>query len=405
MRGRVSALVLINLLVAAALILAQPPRVIVVRLEGTIDEGLVYLTRKAVNEAQGGVLVVVLNSYGGYLRSADSIAEEILSCRCRTLAWVPPGSKAVSAATLVALAAQKLYLSRGAVIGAAKPSPPDEKVMEYVSSRLAGLLERRGVANATELARSMVYEARALTADKAVKLGVADGLAESLEELLSKEGLSGAAAEPVEPDLLRDVYSLIFNPLLAIAFLLLGALLLALEFHVAGFQGWGVAGAVLVLLALYTFNVVGLSLAAALLASLGAALLVLEFLKPGVQVFGVSGAVLLLLAILLVYYSSPFALSASAAAALAAVAVLCGLLAVIIMKGAEALRLRAPSLEERLVGKMGIARTAITPQGGVVLVESELWSAVSSEEIPPGSAVRVVGVDGLTLRVERLKDK
>ncbi len=395
---------LINLLVAAALILAQPSRVIVVRLEGTIDEGLVYLTRKAVNEAQGGVLVVVLNSYGGYLRSADSIAEEILSCRCRTLAWVPPGSKAVSAATLVALAAQKLYLSRGAVIGAAKPSPPDEKVMEYVSSRLAGLLERRGVANATELARSMVYEARALTADEAVKLGVADGLAESLEELLGKEGLSGAA-ESVEPDLLRDVYSLIFNPLLAIAFLLLGALLLALEFHVAGFQGWGVAGAVLVLLALYTFNVVGLSLAAALLASLGAALLVLEFLKPGVQVFGVSGAVLLLLAILLVYYSSPFALSASATAALAAVAVLCGLLAVVIMKGAEALRLRAPSLEERLVGKTGIARTAITPQGGVVLVESELWSAVSSEEIPPGSAVRVVGVDGLTLRVERLKDK
>jgi len=124
-----------------------------------------------------------------------------------------------------------------------------------------------------------------------------------------------------------------------------------------------------------------------------------------VQVFGVSGAALLVLALLLAYYSSPFALTTSATAVLAAVAVLCSLLAFVIIKGAEALRLPAPSLEERLVGKTGIARTAITPRGGVVLVESELWSAVSSEEIPPGSEVRVVGVDGLTLHVEKLKDK
>ena len=393
------------LLASAALLLAQPSKVVVVRLEGAIDEGLVYLVRKASGEAQGGVLVVVLNSYGGYLGSADRIVEEILMCRCRTVAWVPPGAKAASAATLVAIAAQKLYLSRGAVLGAAKPSPPDEKVMEYVSSRIASLLERRGVANATELAREMVYEAKAITADEAVELGIADSFAESLEEVLNREGLSGAVVKPVEPDLLRDFYSLIFNPMVAIAFLLLGALLLALEFQVTGFQGWGVVGAALLLLALYTFNVVGLSLVAALLAVLGTALLVLEFLEPGVQVFGVSGAALLVLALLLAYYSSPFALTTSATAVLAAVAVLCGLLAFVIIKGAEALRLPAPSLEERLVGKTGIARTAITPRGGVVLVESELWSAVSSEEIPPGSEVRVVGVDGLTLHVEKLKDK
>jgi len=393
------------LLAAATALLAQPSRVVVVRLEGTIDEGLVYLARKAAGEARGGVLVVVLNSYGGYLGSADRIVEEILACRCRTVAWVPPGSKAASAATLVALAAEKLYLSHGAVIGAAKPTPPDEKVMEYISSRIASLLERKHVVNATELARRMVYEAKALTADEAIGLGVAEGLAGSLEELLSIEGVSEAIIERVEPDLLRDVYSLMFNPLVAIAFLILGVLLLALEFHVTGFQGWGVAGAALLLLALYAFNVAGIGLVTVLLALLGAALLVLEFLEPGVQIFGAAGAVLLLLAMLLTYYSNPFALTASVAAALAAIVVLCGLLAVVIVKGAEALRLRAPSLEEKLVGKTGIARTAVTPQGGVVLVENELWSAVSSEEIPPGSAIKVIGIEDLKLHVERLKDK
>ncbi|MEM0377327.1 MAG: NfeD family protein [Thermofilum sp.] len=393
---------LVALLTAIAILAAaQPPRVVVVRLDGAVDEGMVYLIRRAAAEAERGVLVVELDSYGGYLQSADRAVAEIVACNCRVVAWVPPGGKATSAATIIALAAEKLYIAPGAVLGAVKPTPSDEKTMEYVYSRLLSLLERKGVPNSTSIARSMVYDAKAISYEEALRLRVADGSAGSIEELLRAEGLSGTVAERLPSDTLREVYSLIFNPLLAILFLLLGVLLISLEFHVTGFQGWGVAGAALVLLALYTFNLVGLGLVTLFLALLGSALILLELLQPGIQIFGLAGAAMLLLATLLEYFSNPPALSGAAVPVLAGLAILAGLAAVIVAKGAEVVRTPAPSRESVLIGKIGIARTPVSQAGGVVLVESELWSAVSEEEIPAGSRVIVVGVDGLTLRVRK----
>jgi membrane-bound serine protease (ClpP class) len=54
-----------------------------------------------------------------------------------------------------------------------------------------------------------------------------------------------------------------------------------------------------------------------------------------------------------------------------------------------------------LIGRVGTVRQSLAPQG-IVHLEGEMWSAVSthSESIPVGAAVRVVGVDGLVLRVE-----
>lgn len=58
---------------------------------------------------------------------------------------------------------------------------------------------------------------------------------------------------------------------------------------------------------------------------------------------------------------------------------------------------------ESLLGAVGEARTAIYREGSV-LIESELWSAVSDEVIPRGSMVRVVDIDGFKLVVEPLTE-
>ena len=61
-----------------------------------------------------------------------------------------------------------------------------------------------------------------------------------------------------------------------------------------------------------------------------------------------------------------------------------------------------PPLQDvhRLIGMIGTARTKIH-EVGTVHLESELWSARSEQEIPAGSEVRVVKVDGITLVVEK----
>jgi membrane-bound serine protease (ClpP class) len=65
------------------------------------------------------------------------------------------------------------------------------------------------------------------------------------------------------------------------------------------------------------------------------------------------------------------------------------------------LAIRARPLQdmERLVGQIGQTRTEVQVSGSVQ-VASELWSARSSNAIPAGSWVRVVGREGFTLVVE-----
>jgi membrane-bound serine protease (ClpP class) len=52
-----------------------------------------------------------------------------------------------------------------------------------------------------------------------------------------------------------------------------------------------------------------------------------------------------------------------------------------------------------MVGEIGVARTEIN-HGGRVFVHGEWWNARSERPIAPGSDIRVVSVNGLTVLVE-----
>ena len=59
----------------------------------------------------------------------------------------------------------------------------------------------------------------------------------------------------------------------------------------------------------------------------------------------------------------------------------------------------------RLVGKVGVARTDIPPGGvGVVLVDAEEWSATSDLPVRAGVRVKVLSVEGVTVKVKPLED-
>ncbi len=69
------------LLVLAALAYAEA--VVAVYLDGAIDGTAVSLVQKALAdaEARGAPLVVVLNTYGGYLAPMDKIVEMLINAR------------------------------------------------------------------------------------------------------------------------------------------------------------------------------------------------------------------------------------------------------------------------------------------------------------------------------------
>jgi membrane-bound serine protease (ClpP class) len=58
-----------------------------------------------------------------------------------------------------------------------------------------------------------------------------------------------------------------------------------------------------------------------------------------------------------------------------------------------------------MLGASGVARTALNPQG-TILVKSEEWSAVAEDApIQPGESVQVISADGLTLHVKKTPPK
>jgi membrane-bound serine protease (ClpP class) len=394
-------------LLLAALSKAQPESVAVVEIHGGIDEGKVYLVKKGLSIVNGGILILVIDSYGGYVKSMDEIISLLKTCQCRTIAFLPPGSKAVSAATGVALAASKLYVGDGAVIGACKPTPSNDKTEAYMISRFTGLLEEKKVQKPDLLARELVVENKAFTAREALDLGLADARAGSLGEVLRAEGLEGLPISYFRDDLVSEALSLLIDPGIALLLAVLGVLLLALEFHVTGFQGWGVIGGALILTALYTFNLIGINLYAFLLVSLGVVLILLELFKPGIQVFGLSGGLLVGIGIAVEYYTQPYhVLSSFTVTALVLLGLIGVFIALIIYKASQTLRMKTLSLEEKLIGKTGYAKTGITPgKRGVVYVEGEDWTAESDDEIREGQRIIVEAVRGLVLKVRPAESK
>src|SRR5262249_41692042 len=54
-----------------------------------------------------------------------------------------------------------------------------------------------------------------------------------------------------------------------------------------------------------------------------------------------------------------------------------------------------------LIGEVGVAQTALNPQG-TVFIHGEIWNAVSSQPVAAGSKVVVQRVEGLQLEVAPL---
>ncbi len=93
--------------------------VAVIPLKGTIDEGQATAFKQAIAKAEAdnaAVIVVEIDSAGGVVSAAKTEIDALLATRIPTVAFV--SGKAMSAASLVALAAKKIYMHPSAVIGA-----------------------------------------------------------------------------------------------------------------------------------------------------------------------------------------------------------------------------------------------------------------------------------------------
>ncbi len=288
-----------------------PPLVYQIEVAGAIDLGLApYVERVLADAASAGAagVIIRLETPGGRVDAAIRIRDALLRASVPTIAFVD--REAYSAGALVALASQRIYMTPGAVVGAAAPvdvsgQPAGEKATSAVRELFRATAEARG--RPPEAAAAMVDadvefpplaprgKLLTLTTTQALSLGIADGEAADRDALLAAEGLAGARVVQPAPNWAEGLLRFLTNPIVQSLLLSVGMVGIIAELYSPGFGlagGIGIGALALYFGGQYVVGLVGWEEAA--LIALGVLLLLLELLViPGFGVAGILGFVAL----------------------------------------------------------------------------------------------------------------
>ncbi len=269
---------------------------------------LLYLERalKEAREAGAQALILELDTPGGFVDAALQAREMLAELEVPVYAYV--NTRALSAGAYLALAADYLYMSPRATLGAAEPrlagtgEVTDEKFLSFWEAEMRVAAELRG--RDPQLAAAMVRreieiedlveagKLLTLTARDAERLNFSDGTAASLQDLLFLAGLSGSSVVRTAPTPREQFWGWLIHPIVAAAILSLAFLFLFVEILTAGF---GVAGLLSILCFGLFFGghlfsgVAGWP--AIFLFVFGLVLILVEAFVPGFGIFGLSGLV------------------------------------------------------------------------------------------------------------------
>jgi len=162
----------------------------------------------------------------------------------------------------------------------------------------------------------------------------------------------------------------------------------------------GVVGGLAAILAIVSLANLPVSIAGALLMLLALVLFIADLKAPTHGFLSVGGVFALLLGMAFLVNTGPIGLGVNPWVSLVTAVLTLGFFAFFIRKVIAARRQPAFVGGDSIVGAVGEAREELAPEG-LVFVSGALWKATSTSPIPAGSAVRVVGHEGLHLQVAR----
>jgi membrane-bound serine protease (ClpP class) len=267
---------------------------------------------------------------------------------------------------------------------------------------------------------STVRDARSSPADEAVSLGAVDGIAATLDEVLtfangrtvqvggSPRVLALAEATVVEESMnpFLSLLRLLSDPTIVALLFSTGSIGLLAELYSPNFVT-GILGALMILLALIGAGTLPLNVGGLLLIVFGMVLFGLELSVTSHGLLGFGGVVCLALGLSALFTgpADPFEPLVRVAVPLI-VAISASAAAFVLLIAFGAIRSRriglgAPAGVTVTPGTTGEVRSPIAPFGSV-FAGGEEWTARSADgtTLARGTPVRIVKVDGLTLTVE-----
>ncbi len=441
---------MLRLLAAAILLAAWPAatthaaesEVLVATLNGTIDPITDNYIGRAVDRARqdrANALVIALDTPGGLDTSMRRINKHMLAAPFPVVVFVSPsGARAASAGLFVTEAADVAVMAPATNIGSAHPvfegtsnpapspsaSPGGSStdiLMQKVENDAAAYIRALATLHHhnADWAEKAVRQSVNVPVDEAVSLHVVDFESRDLDTLLtsldgrevSKNGqtytLHTANAAVVRYDLgdFERILQTLADP--NVAYLLLLLAIIGIGFWVThpGFFLPGVAGAIAGILAAVALFDLPVNLAGVVLILIALLLFVFDLKAVTHGVLTTGGIIAMTVGGLLLIDTGFIAEGINIALLLVTVLFIAGTFAFVLRKVVDARRRPLAAGEDAvLVGRTATVREPLKP-AGLVFVDGALWQATLTSTdgpIPAGSEVRVVGMDGLRLRVEAM---
>jgi membrane-bound serine protease (ClpP class) len=419
----VSIFALVALFGLAAMGQIPTARVVAVSIDGVVHPVTVEIVSHAIEQAQSEhaeVLLIRLNTPGGLLEATREIIQKLSASPVPVVTYVTPsGARAASAGFFLLQAGDVAAMSPGTNTGAASPvlmgQTMEETMRKKVENDAAALLRsmttQRG--RNSQLAETAVREAKAFTQQEALDNKLIDLIAPDEPQLFQKlngreitrwdgrkQVLHLAAVTVVEAHLSyrERLISTIADPNIAFILLVLGALGIYVEFSSPGLIFPGVAGAILALLGLSGLSILPINWVGVALLILSVSLFVLEAKFTSHGVLGIGGTLSMVLGALLLIDGPPelrIHLSTALSVALPFALITMFLVSIVV----QARRNKVLTGASGMIGEIGVARTALEPEGQV-LIRGEYWDAVAEGSVGAGARVRVKALSGLKLVVE-----
>lgn len=295
------------------------------------------------------------------------------------------------------------------------PSPPVDdamthKVVNDSVAYLRSLAELRG--RNVEFAEQAVRNAATLTAEQALQQNVVEIVADDIDSLLAQAdgrtvrlrdgdvtlATRGRPVTSVEPDWRFKLLAVLTNPSVAYMLLLAGMYGLLLEGYNPGAVLPGVFGAICLLLALYALQVLPVNYAGVALIVLGVVLMAMEFTMPSFGVLGIGGLVALIVGSLILFDTDVpgFGVPGQLILGIGVTSAL-GFMGVIWL-AARARNRPVTTGADEMVGHRAVALEDFSGHGHV-RIRGEVWQAQSSVPVLSGQPVQVLALVGLVLHV------
>ena len=487
-------LILLAILPWFAAVSSDDALVYVINIRNEIWTGLrVYIDNgiKRASEAEADAIIFDVHTPGGAVGAARDIIDAIQRTEIPTIAYV--NTEAISAGAMISLSCDQIVMRHGGAIGDSAPvsiqgEELNEKAVSYIRGKIRATAERQG--RNPDIAAAMVDkrlylvrftdgeiitlreeeyierkdlgeemeiiaaggpegELLTLTTEEALEYNLADGVADSVEDMLglyqivevdgertalTEEGIAqkqmefgddnvkGATQETVLVTVADRFVFFITSPVVSGILLTLGGLGLFVEIRTPGFGVPGLVGLICLGLVFWGHRLLNISVDYAALAFiLGVGLLLIElFVIPGFGIAGIGGIVLMLGSVFFVFRSAykfetaVFTLSSSIILAFALAILLSYLLPrtrawnhlvlSAAMDSGSGFHSAPREDFQGYVGKTGVALTPLRPAGTVRVGDARLDVVTAGDFIVRDTPVKIINVEGSKIFVEAIDE-